>query len=48
MKNLNCQFSGKLYAVKRQYPALVQFEKHMCTVKRELNRDLTKRDRGRK
>lgn len=47
MKNLNCQFSGKLYAVKRQYPAIVQFEKRMDTVKRELNRDLSKKDRCR-
>lgn len=38
MNRLNSQFSGKMYAVKRQYPILVDMEKRMQQVKKELNR----------
>lgn len=43
MKKMNSVLSGKLYAVRRQYPAVVQIEKGMHTVKKELNRDRVKK-----
>lgn len=38
MKKLGLQISGKLYEVKKQYPAVKEFGKRMNTVKKELNR----------
>lgn len=43
MKKMNSVLSGKLYAVRRQYPAIVQIEKGVNTVKKELNKDRSKK-----
>lgn len=39
MKKIGAVLTGKIYEVKRQYPAVREFEKRMNTVKKELNRD---------
>lgn len=43
MKKMNSVLSGKLYAVRRQYPAFAQFEKGITAVKKELNKDQPKK-----
>lgn len=43
MRRINTTITGKLYEVKRQYPSVHQFLKRMETVKKELNKDTSKR-----
>lgn len=43
MGKMSFTLTGKLYEMKRQYPVLIQFEKRMNTVKKELNKDSGKR-----
>lgn len=43
MKKMNFVLSGKLYAVRRQYPAFAQLEKGINTVKKELNKEHPKK-----
>ncbi len=38
MKKIGLQLSGKLYEVKKQYPAVREFGKRMDAVRKELNR----------
>lgn len=38
MKKTSLRLSGKLYEVKKQYPAVKEFEKRMNAVKAELNK----------
>lgn len=39
LKKLGLQLSGKLYEVKKQYPAVKEFGKRMDAVRKELNRN---------
>ena len=39
----NC-IANKLYTIKRQYPAIKEFEKRIHEVERELNQEKTKDD----
>lgn len=43
MKKINAILTGKIYAVKRQYPTLAQLEKRMDTVRKELNKENPRR-----
>lgn len=48
MKRIDAMVSGKLYEVKRQYPIIKEFVKGMCTVEKELNRDMFKKPNKKK
>ncbi|MDD6072247.1 MAG: hypothetical protein PUC12_15765 [Clostridiales bacterium] len=39
MKKIGLHLSGKLYEVKKQYPAVKEFGKRMDSVKSELNKN---------
>ena len=43
MGKMSFMLTGKLYEAKRQYPMLVQFEIRINTVKKELNKDASKK-----
>lgn len=48
MRRIGAMVSGKLYEAKRQYPIIKEFVNGMCTVERELNKDVCRKPPGEK